>query len=96
MVEYIKKSSVIALMDDYWNRVNDSREFYLRLRKAIYDLSTEEITRCKDCKHYSNVLYHGTQFEYGECHKSPFSRIFSNTTGPDDFCSKAEERDEDM
>ena len=94
MAEYVKKSSVIDIMDDFWNRVNDSREFYLRLRKAIYDLSTEEIIRCKDCKHYCNILYQGTPSEYGECSKSAFSRIFSNGTGPYDFCSMARLKDE--
>ena len=54
---------------------------------------TEEIIHCKDCKHYCNILYQGTQFEYGECSESAFSRIFSNGTGPDDFCSKAEEKE---
>lgn len=95
MAEYINKSDEIAIIDDLWNRVgNNSRDFYLRLRKAIYDLHTEEIIHCKYCKHYCNVLYEGTQFEYGECSKSPFSRIFSNITGPDDFCSSARLKDE--
>lgn len=44
MAEYINKSNAIDIMDDLWNRAgNNSRDFYLRLRKAIYDLSTEEI-----------------------------------------------------
>lgn len=94
MSEHINKSNAIDILDDLWNRAgNNNRDFYLRLRKAIYDLPTEEIIHCKDCKYYYNVLCQDTQFEYGECSKSPFSRIFSNNTGPDDFCSKAEEKE---
>ena len=94
MSEYVNKSNAIGILDDLWNRArNNSKDFYLRLRKAIYDLPTEEIIHCKDCKHYCNVLYQGTQFEYGECSKSPFSRIFSDSTGPYDFCSKGEAKE---
>ena len=94
MSEYVNKSNAIDILDDLWNMArNNSRDFYLRLRKAIYDLQTEEIIHCKDCKHYCNVLYQGTQFEYGECSKSPFSRIFSDSTGPYDFCSKGEAKE---
>ena len=68
MSEYINKSNAIDILDDLWNMAgNNSRDFYLRLRKAIYDLQTEEIIYCKDCKHYCNVLYKDTQFEHGYC-----------------------------
>ena len=66
MNEYINKSNAIDIMDDLWNRAkNNSRDFYLRLRKAIYDLPTEEIIHCEDCKNYCNVLY--KDIHYGKC-----------------------------
>ena len=94
MAEHINKSDTIAILDDLWDKTNNIRDFYIRLRKAFCDLPAEEIIHCKDCKHYCNVLYKDTQFEYGECSKSPFSRIFSDGTGPDDFCSSARLKDE--
>ena len=88
MSEYIDKSNAIDILDDLWNRDrNNSRAFYLRLRKAIYDLPTEEIIHCKDCKYYSNVLYQGTQFEYGEC--DAVDEFYIKNKKPHDFCSMA-------
>ena len=50
-------------------------------------LSAEpEIIRCKDCKYYYNVLYIGTQFEYGKC-----CRTFTEVVNPDDYCSRGEQ-----
>lgn len=88
MNEYINKSNVIDILDDLWNRAgNKSRDFYLRLRKAVYDLSTEEIIHCKDCKYYCNVLYQGTQFESGEC--DAVDEFYITDKKPYDFCSLA-------
>ncbi len=89
MAEYINKSDALDIMDDLWNRKgNNSRDFYLQLRKTIYDLSpTEEIIHCKDCKYYCNVLYQGTQFEHGEC--DGIDEFYIKDKKPYDFCSLA-------
>ena len=88
MSEYINKSNAIDILDDLWNMAgNNSRDFYLRLRKAIYDLQTEEIIYCKDCKHYCNVLYKDTQFEHGYCDAA--DDYYIENKKPYDFCSWA-------
>jgi len=97
MNEYINKSDALDILDQFEDAIeNGERGFYSQARKMMCDLHSEEIIHCKDCKHYCSVLYQGTQFEYGECSKSPFSRIFSNNTGPDDFCSMARLKDENL
>lgn len=53
-----------------------------------------EIIRCKDCKHYACILYSGTQFEYGECFGHEESD-YTFEVKPDDFCSRAERKDDD-
>lgn len=93
-MEYINREDAIGILDDFYGGVNDdSRIRYLRTLYALCDMPTEEIIYCKDCKHYCNVLYKDTQFEHGECSKSPFSRIFSDSTGPYGFCDKAEKKE---
>ena len=95
MNSYINKSDALDILDQFEDAVENGEGgfFYSKAREMMCNLPSEVIIHCKDCKHYCNVLYQGTQFEYGECSKSPFGRIFSDSTGPDDFCSKAEKRE---
>ena len=58
----------------------------------MYNLPTEEIIHCKDCKYYCNVLYQGTQFEYGEC--DAVDEFYIKDKKPHDFCSLARLKDE--
>lgn len=45
---------------------------------------------CKDCKYFSEVMYKGTQFEYGYCDRwADGTRM-----NPEDFCSRAAKREE--
>lgn len=86
--KYINESDALDILDQLEDAIeNGERGFYSQARKMICDLHGEKIIHCKDCKHYCNVLYEDTQFEYGECSKSPFSRIFSDSTNPYNFCS---------
>lgn len=45
---------------------------------------------CRDCVHFSEVMYGGTQFEYGYCDRWADGAKMN----PDDFCSRAEKREE--
>ena len=92
MREYIDKEDALDILDQFEDAVEngDGRSFYSKARDMMRNLYSEEIIHCKDCEYYCNVLYQGTQFEYGECSRSPFSRIFSDSTGPYDFCSRGE------
>ena len=91
MSEYIEKSDALDILDQFEDAVENGEGgfFYSKAREMMCNLLGEKIIHCKDCKHYCNVLYKDTQFEYGECTKSLFSRIFSDGTGPNDFCSMA-------
>lgn len=83
MNKYINKSDAIDILDNLWDKVgNNSRDFYLRLRKVMYDLSTEEIIHCKDCiNFYNNHLC---------LHWSKHGTI---EVKPDDFCSYGEKNE---
>ena len=45
------------------------------------------VIRCRDCKYYGNVIFSGTQFEYGEC------RLISKLRASTDYCSWAEPKE---
>ena len=92
MSEYVDKLDALDILDQFEDAVENGEggSFYSKAREMIGNLPSEEIIHCKDCVYYCNVLYQGTQFEYGECHKSSFSRIFREGTSPNDFCSKSE------
>lgn len=48
------------------------------------------VVLCRDCVHFSEVMYGGTQFEYGYCDRWADGAKMN----PDDFCSRAEKREE--
>ena len=91
MSNYIDQSDALDILDQFEDAVENGEGgfFYSKAREMMRNLPSEEIIHCKDCKYYCSVLYQDTQFEYGECSKSPFSRIFSDGTSPDGFCSMA-------
>lgn len=51
-----------------------------------YSISTKQLIRCKNCKHHS----HDAGYGYDWCNRT--SGVFR--VKPDDFCSRAERREE--
>lgn len=48
------------------------------------------VVLCRDCKYFSEVMYGGTQFEYGYCDRwADGTRM-----NPDDFCSRAAKKED--
>lgn len=92
MDEYINKSDALDILDQFEDAVENGEggSFYSKAREMMCNLPSEEIIHCKDCKYYCNVLYQGTQFEYGDC--DAVDEHYISGMKPYDFCSKAVEK----
>ena len=62
----------------------------VRKVKSIPAADVRPVVLCRECEHFSDVMYGGTQFEYGFCDRwADGTRM-----NPDDFCSRGEKREE--
>ena len=97
MSNYIDQSDALDILDQFEDAVENGEGgfFYSKAREMMSNLPSEEIIHCKDCVYYCNVLYEGTQFEYGYCDGADDFYYIENKK-PYDFCSLARLKDEDM
>lgn len=79
----------------YYPRMNGKRELADALEKAIKEaifklpvIDAEPVIRCKDCK-WCRTFYHGSDMGFSyEC-----AKLYLTGIGANDFCSKAERKD---
>lgn len=95
MADYISRDLAIFYFTpqkgrSFPNGITVNPEALVETIKAIPAADVREVVLCKDCKHYYDVMYKGTQFEYGFC-----DRWCDDTRmRPDDYCSSADMREE--
>ena len=83
MTDYISREAVLTALFNGGHNLYSWDEIEDRL-SAIPAADVREVVRCGECKHYYDIMYKGTQFEYGFC-----DRWCDDTRqSPTDFCSR--------
>ena len=91
MAEYIKREDAYITLTDYYH--HSTKIQHMALKEALDRVPTAEVrpvVLCKDCKYFSEVMYKGTQFEYGYCDRWAGGTLMD----PEDFCSRAAKKEE--
>lgn len=92
MKELIYREDALDILDQFEDAIENGEGslFYSKARKMMCDLPSEEITHCKNCVYYTNVLYEDTQFEYGFC--DAIDDFYIEDVKPHDYCSRARKK----
>lgn len=95
MAEYILREAAIkrfnfAVLDCLGMEPTIRAGDIIKALESIPAADVRTVVVCKDCKYFSEVMYKGTQFEYGYCDRwADGTRM-----NPEDFCSHAAKREE--
>ena len=94
MTDYISREALLKMIGTMPSSPITDREerlirAFISTVKNFPAADVRPVVLCRDCKYFSEVMYKGTQFEYGYCDRwADGTRM-----NPEDFCSRGEKRE---